>query len=51
MERQRQCQHVAEIPAHELMRWRCASRSVLQGHDDVADDAADADGDPDAEQT
>ena len=50
VERQRQGQHVLEVLAHGIDTMPVRQSLGLQRDDDVADDAADADGDPDAEQ-
>ncbi len=50
MKRQRQIQHVAEVAAHRLDTMPMRQPLGLQGDRDVADDAADADGDPDSQQ-
>ena len=50
MERQRQRQHVPEVAAHGFDTMAVGQTFRLQSDRDVADDAADADGDPDPEQ-
>src|SRR6202051_4085341 len=50
MEGERQCQHMPEIAAHgSHTRWVRQSLG-FQGYGDIANDSADADSDPDAEE-